>query len=69
VGERRGPSADASASQGEGRVSHARRIGLIALGALALRLLLFWVRGEIIVYDEGYYLLLARSLARRKRLT
>ena len=39
-----------------------RRIWMIAAGALALRLLLLWVRGDYIVYDEGYYLLLARSL-------
>jgi 4-amino-4-deoxy-L-arabinose transferase-like glycosyltransferase len=35
---------------------------MIVAGALALRLLLLWVRGDYIVYDEGYYLLLARSL-------
>ena len=39
-----------------------RSLGLIALGALALRLVLLLARGDYIVYDEGYYLLLARSL-------
>ena len=34
----------------------------IALAALAVRLLLLVARGDYIVYDEGYYLLLARSL-------
>lgn len=39
-----------------------RRTWLIVVAALLLRLLLLYVRGEYIVYDEGYYLLLARSL-------
>jgi 4-amino-4-deoxy-L-arabinose transferase-like glycosyltransferase len=43
-------------------VNASRRIWMIAAGALVLRLLLLWVRGDYIVYDEGYYLLLARSL-------
>ncbi len=34
----------------------------LALFALLLRLLLLFVRGDYIVFDEGYYLLLARSL-------
>jgi len=55
VGRAFAPSADASASAGEGRVSNARRIGLIALGALALRLLLSGCAATTIVYDEGYY--------------
>jgi 4-amino-4-deoxy-L-arabinose transferase-like glycosyltransferase len=44
-------------------VSRERRaLWLIALGALAARLALLLARGDYIVYDEGYYLLLARSL-------
>lgn len=39
-----------------------RTVWGIAAAALALRLLLLFVRGDYIVYDEGYYLLLARSL-------
>lgn len=40
-----------------------RLLGLVFLGALVLRLLLLVARGDYIIYDEGYYLLLARSLA------
>ncbi len=39
-----------------------RALWLVALGALAVRLLLLVARGDYIVYDEGYYLLLERSL-------
>ena len=39
-----------------------RALWLVALGALALRLVMLVARGDYIVYDEGYYLLLARSL-------
>ncbi len=39
-----------------------RSLWLVVLGALALRLVLLVARGDYIVYDEGYYLLLARSL-------
>ena len=39
-----------------------RHLATILLAALALRLLLLLARGDYIVYDEGYYLLLARSL-------
>ena len=39
-----------------------RALALIAAGALAVRLILLLARGDYIVYDEGYYLLLARSL-------
>ncbi|MGA2382220.1 MAG: glycosyltransferase family 39 protein [Gemmatimonadales bacterium] len=39
-----------------------RSLALIAAGALAARLILLLARGDYIVYDEGYYLLLARSL-------
>ena len=39
-----------------------RRLWAIAVGALALRLILLVARGDYVVYDEGYYLLLARSL-------
>lgn len=39
-----------------------RTLWWIAIGALALRLVLIVARGDYIVYDEGYYLLLARSL-------
>ncbi|HVM43166.1 MAG TPA: glycosyltransferase family 39 protein, partial [Gemmatimonadales bacterium] len=39
-----------------------RALWLIALAALALRLVLLVARGDYVVYDEGYYLLLARSL-------
>ncbi len=44
-------------------MSGARRaLVLTAAGALALRVVLLVARGDYIVYDEGYYLLLARSL-------
>jgi len=44
-------------------VSAARRtVWAIVVGAVLLRLLLFFVRGDFIWYDEGYYLLLSRSL-------
>src|SRR5258708_39476715 len=47
----------------ERRAVNARRTLLIvAAVALVVRLILLWVRGDYIVYDEGYYLLLARSL-------
>lgn len=36
-------------------------VGIVAF-ALALRLVLMLIRGDYIVFDEGYYLLLARSL-------
>lgn len=39
-----------------------RTLWLVALAALALRVVLLVARGDYIVYDEGYYLLLARSL-------
>ncbi len=39
-----------------------RTLWLIVVAALALRLVLMLARGDYIVYDEGYYLLLARSL-------
>jgi hypothetical protein len=39
-----------------------RALGWIAGGAFALRALLMMARGDYIVYDEGYYLLLERSL-------
>ena len=42
--------------------AHGRRVAAILLAALALRLVLLVARGDYIVYDEGYYLLLARSL-------
>ncbi len=42
--------------------SEHRALGWIAIGALALRLVLMLARGDYIVFDEGYYLLLARSL-------
>ena len=35
---------------------------MVGLAALAIRLVLMLARGDYIVYDEGYYLLLARSL-------
>ena len=43
-------------------MSERRALWLIALAALALRLVLLVARGDYVVYDEGYYLLLARSL-------
>ena len=43
-------------------MSGARRIWAICGAALALRLVLLLVRGDYLVYDEGYYLLLAESL-------
>jgi hypothetical protein len=39
-----------------------RVVWLILFGALALRLVLFIGRGDYIAFDEGWYLLLARSL-------
>jgi 4-amino-4-deoxy-L-arabinose transferase-like glycosyltransferase len=39
-----------------------RALVLVVVGALALRVVLLLARGDYIVYDEGYYLLLARSL-------
>ncbi len=39
-----------------------RGLLVVALAALGLRLALLLARGDYIVYDEGYYLLLARSL-------
>ncbi len=39
-----------------------RALWLTALGALAVRLVLLVARGDYVVYDEGYYLLLSRSL-------
>jgi len=39
-----------------------RDLWYAAFGALVLRLILLLARGDYIVYDEGYYLLLARSL-------
>ena len=39
-----------------------RSLWIVVLAALALRLVLLVARGDYIVYDEGYYLLLARSL-------
>jgi 4-amino-4-deoxy-L-arabinose transferase-like glycosyltransferase len=39
-----------------------RALWRIAGAALAIRLVLMLARGDYIVYDEGYYLLLARSL-------
>jgi 4-amino-4-deoxy-L-arabinose transferase-like glycosyltransferase len=43
-------------------VSARRALWLVVLGALAMRVTLLLARGDYIVYDEGYYLLLARSL-------
>jgi hypothetical protein len=43
-------------------VNGRRSLWLVVLAALALRLVLLVARGDYIVYDEGYYLLLARSL-------
>ena len=43
-------------------MSGRRLLWLVAVGALVLRLALLLARGDYIVYDEGYYLLLARSL-------
>ena len=39
-----------------------RTLGVIVLAGLATRVLLLLLRGDYIVFDEGYYLLLARSL-------
>jgi 4-amino-4-deoxy-L-arabinose transferase-like glycosyltransferase len=39
-----------------------KTLTLIVLGALVLRLLLLLARGDYVIYDEAYYLLLARSL-------
>ncbi len=43
-------------------MSTRRALALVALAALALRLVLLVARGDYVVYDEAYYLLLARSL-------
>jgi len=43
-------------------VNERRALWLVVLAALAVRLVLLVARGDYIVYDEGYYLLLARSL-------
>lgn len=43
-------------------MSTRRALGWIALAAFALRVLLMVARGDYVVYDEAYYLLLARSL-------
>ncbi len=43
-------------------MSPGRRVWAICGAALVLRLVLLLVRGDYIVYDEGYYLLLAESL-------
>lgn len=43
-------------------MSGRRALWYAALVALALRLALLLMRGDYIVYDEGYYLLLSRSL-------
>lgn len=42
--------------------AHGRRLAAIAIAAFALRLVLLAARGDYLVYDEGYYLLLAKSL-------
>jgi len=39
-----------------------RRVLVLTLGAIALRLLLFLGRGDYLAFDEGWYLLLGRSL-------
>jgi len=39
-----------------------RRLAVVVVAALLARLVLLVLRGDYIVYDEGYYLLLARSL-------
>jgi hypothetical protein len=38
------------------------RLAAVGVAALAARLILLLLRGDYLVYDEGYYLLLARSL-------
>ncbi|MFI5281300.1 MAG: ArnT family glycosyltransferase, partial [Gemmatimonadales bacterium] len=43
-------------------MSERRRLAMILALALLVRAVLLAVRGDYIVYDEGYYLLLARSL-------
>jgi len=44
-------------------VNERRAMWLVVLGALAVRAVLLAARGDYLVYDEGYYLLLSRSLA------
>lgn len=46
-----------------------RRLALIVAGAFVLRLVLLVLRGDYIVFDEGYYLLLARSLREHQSFT
>lgn len=48
--------------EGGAHVTQRRAVVYLALAALALRLALMLARGDYLVYDEGYYLLLARSL-------
>ncbi|MDO8665379.1 MAG: glycosyltransferase family 39 protein, partial [Gemmatimonadales bacterium] len=52
-----------AADGGGGLIAIRRDIGLAVGGALLLRLVLLHARGDYIVYDEGYYLLIARNLA------
>lgn len=39
-----------------------RRVAWLAVGAIVLRLILFLGRGDYVAFDEGWYLLLGRSL-------
>src|SRR5690606_22733576 len=45
-----------------GRHRAAGMLALMTLGAIALRLLMFTGRGDYVAFDEGWYLLLGRSL-------
>jgi 4-amino-4-deoxy-L-arabinose transferase-like glycosyltransferase len=55
-------AADVPAARRDDAVSDRRRLWLLVALALLVRAVLLAVRGDYIVYDEGYYLLLARSL-------
>lgn len=56
-------STDPRATGADARTSAIpRSILLLSVGAVALRLLLFLGRGDYLAFDEGWYLLLARSL-------
>ncbi len=54
--------AETGADPAGGRGPFPRSVLLIAAGAIVLRLLLLLGRGDYLAFDEGWYLLLARSL-------
>jgi len=46
-----------------GRIATGRGVAVLTAAAIALRLAMFLGRGDYVAFDEGWYLLLARSLA------